>query len=309
MADLISPSAAATAIITQWLFYLQNIKGITQNTHDAYQRDLLSFVRFMSAYRAAPQGVGALNALEPRDVRAWMAHERASGKEARALARAMSAVRSFYRWLCEQKGLEPSVILSMRAPKFNTKLPRPLSVDAALDMLQNTHQTHAEDWIIARDTAVMSVLYGCGLRISEALALKAVDHPLPAQLRIIGKGGKERIVPVLPIVRDAVAAYVARCPFVRGAEAPLFFGVRGGPLGPRVVQKTMALLRQNLGLPHTATPHALRHSFATHLLNAGGDLRSIQSLLGHASLSTTQGYTDVDTSHLMDIYNRAHPKA
>ncbi len=199
--------------------------------------------------------------------------------------------------------------MSARGPKFRRKLPRPLTEDGASELLATVGDDANEDWIAARDTAVVTLLYGCGLRISEALALSGADHPLPEVLRVAGKGGKTRLVPVLPAARAAVDRYVALAPFdlVRGDA--LFRGARGGPLNPRLIQSAMERTRLRLGLPATATPHALRHSFATHLLSAGGDLRAIQELLGHASLSTTQGYTAVDAARLMEAYENAHPRA
>ncbi|MBY6136578.1 tyrosine recombinase XerC [Nocardioides marinus] len=242
-------------------------------------------------------------------MRAWMASERGSGTGARSLARKLSAVKSFYRWLAQREGFEPSAVLSARAPKFQKKLPRPLAPDAAKAVLETVELQSQKSWVAARDVAVVTLLYGCGLRISEALRLTGADAPLPPVLRILGKGNKERVVPVLPAARDAVDRYLAQCPFPLEADAPLFRGVRGGALNPRQIQDVMARTRAQLGLPATATPHALRHSFATHLLEAGGDLRAIQELLGHASLSTTQTYTAVDSRHLMDVYRRTHPKA
>jgi integrase/recombinase XerC len=244
-----------------------------------------------------------------RDMRAWMAHERGRGVGARSLARSLSAVKSFYRWLAEREGFEPTAILSSRAPKFQRKLPRPLEVQAAADMIDTVELQSTEPWIAARDAAVVTLLYGCGLRISEALSLTGADVPLPEVLRIVGKGGKERIVPVIGPAHDAVATYCKLCPYPIDGQTPIFRAVRGGVLSPRTIQKVMEQARMQLGLPATATPHAMRHSFATHLLAAGGDLRSIQELLGHASLSTTQAYTAVDAAHLMSVYTRAHPKA
>jgi integrase/recombinase XerC len=225
------------------------------------------------------------------------------------LARSLSAVKSFYRWLADREGFEPTAVLSTRSPKFQKKLPRPLAVDGARAMIDTVELQAREPWIAARDVAVVTLLYGCGLRISEALGLTPTDVPLPATLRIIGKGGKERLVPVIPAARVAVNAYLDACPHQLTAGQPIFRGSRGGPLYPKAIQNVMASSRMQLGLPATATPHAMRHSFATHLLNAGGDLRSIQELLGHASLSTTQSYTAVDTARLMEVYDAAHPRA
>ncbi len=200
-------------------------------------------------------------------------------------------------------------MLATRAPKFTRKLPRPLAADAASALIATTEMQSREAWVGARDAAVITLLYGCGLRISEALGLRAEDAPLPEALRITGKGNKERLVPVLPAARDAVEAYRCVCPFELSPGTPLFRGARGGALSPRVVQKATERARLQLGLPANATPHALRHSFATHLLRAGGDLRTIQELLGHASLTATQAYTAIDATHLMEVYEAAHPRA
>ena len=238
-----------------------------------------------------------------------MANERSRGVSSRSLARTLSAVKSFFRWLAERHNLEPTAVLLSRSPKFEPKLPRPMEIKATRKIIKMVELQAREDWVAARDSAVLTVLYGSGLRISEALSLKGADNPLTEVIRILGKGGKERIVPVLPITKAAVARYVELCPFQMEEHLPLFRGVRGGALSPRLVQKGMQIARMQLGLPATATPHAMRHSFATLLLNAGGDLRTIQDLLGHNSLSTTQTYTSVDSSHLMQVYNASHPKA
>jgi integrase/recombinase XerC len=302
-------SAAATGAVADWLDGQKSLKGAATNTIDAYRRDVLDFVGFMAAHHGAPQGLAALSRIGVSDMRAWMARTRADDVGARSLARKLSAVKSFYRWLAAREGFEPTAVLSTRAPKFQRKLPRPLAEDAARAMIARVEMQARQDWVAARDMAVVTVLYGCGLRISEALSLTGADLPLPAVLRILGKGGKERIVPVIPAARDAVNHYARLCPYPLEADQPLFRGTRGGPLNPRAIQKVMEQARLQLGLPASATPHAMRHSFATHLLNAGGDLRAIQELLGHASLSTTQAYTAVDTARLMQVYDATHPRA
>ncbi len=304
---MISP--ACRDALQQWLERLGRLEGASANTCTAYRGDVTGFLAFMTQHSGGPQGLGALARITTADMRAWMASERGSGTGARSLARKLSAVKSFYRWLAQREGFEPSAVLSARAPKFQKKLPRPLAPDAAKAVLETVELQSQKSWVAARDVAVVTLLYGCGLRISEALGLTGADAPLPPVLRILGKGNKERVVPVLPAARDAVDRYLAQCPFPLEADAPLFRGVRGGALNPRQIQDVMARTRAQLGLPATATPHALRHSFATHLLEAGGDLRAIQELLGHASLSTTQTYTAVDSRHLMDVYRRTHPKA
>lgn len=305
--SLISP--ACRDALEHWLKAQKSLAGAAENTIKAYQADVTEFLSFMTLHKASPQGLAAVAQISVSDMRSWMAQMRASGVAARSLARKLSAVKGFCRWLAERENLEITAVLSTRAPKFQRKLPRPLAEDAARSMIETVQLQSVHDWVAARDVAVVTLLYGCGLRISEALSLTWADVPLPAVLRITGKGDKERIVPVLPAARDAVANYVRLCPHVVDPDAQLFRGVRGGALNPRAIQMVMAQARMQLGLPATATPHAMRHSFATHLLAAGGDLRTIQELLGHASLSTTQAYTAVDTAHLMEVYNRSHPKA
>ena len=305
--SLISP--ACRDALQHWLNSQKALNGAAENTLTAYSGDVSEFLSFMTLHFGAPQGLGALKSISTADMRAWMAKTRNGGTGARSLARKLSAVKSFYRWLAEREGFEASAVLMARAPKFQKKLPRPIAVEAAKAVLDTVELQSQSDWVAARDVAVVTLLYGCGLRISEALGLKGKEAPIGDVLRITGKGGKERIVPVLSAARDAVDRYLKLCPHPKEADSPLFRGVRGGALNPRLIQGVMAKTRAQLGLPATATPHALRHSFATHLLEAGGDLRAIQELLGHASLSTTQAYTAVDTAHLMDIYNRAHPKA
>jgi len=305
--SLISP--ACRDALQLWLASQKALNGAADNTVTAYRGDLSDFLSFMTVHFGTAQGLGALQSITTADMRAWMADTRNSGTGARSLARKLSAVKSFYRWLATREGFEPTAVLMARAPKFQKKLPRPLDAEAAKAVLDTVELQSSADWVAARDVAVVTLLYGCGLRISEALGLRGKDAPIAAVLRITGKGDKERIVPVIAVARDAVERYLTLCPHPHQPEAPLFRGVRGGALNPRLIQGVMAKTRAQLGLPATATPHALRHSFATHLLEAGGDLRTIQELLGHASLSTTQAYTAVNTAHLMDVYNRSHPKA
>ncbi|WP_297771062.1 tyrosine recombinase XerC [uncultured Roseovarius sp.] len=304
---MISP-AARDALAT-WLAGQKALHGASANTIDAYARDVGDFLHFMTEHHGGAQGLGAIARISTADMRGWMAHIRAQDVGARSLARKLSAVKSFYRWLSAREGFEATAVLSTRAPKFQRKLPRPLSADAAREVIGTLEAQSLTPWIAARDQAVVTLLYGCGLRISEALGLTGGDLPLGTALRIIGKGGKERLVPVIEPARAAVDAYARLCPFDITPDGPLFLGARGGALNPRLIQKVMEQTRAQLGLPATATPHAMRHSFATHLLNAGGDLRAIQELLGHASLSTTQAYTAVDTARLMEVYARTHPQA
>ncbi len=302
-------SPASRDALSAWLEHERAIKGASNNTVTAYTGDVTEFLAFMTEYSGQSQGLGALAKISVTDMRAWMAHMRGTGVAARSLARKLSAVKSFYRWLSERQGFEPTAVLSARAPKFQKKLPRPLSEDAAREMIDTVSIQSPHAWVSARDTAVLTLLWGCGLRISEALSLQGQDAPIGDVLRIIGKGNKERLVPVLPVAAQAVDTYIATCPFPVEHNVALFRAIRGGALSPGAIQKVMRAARMQLGLPSSATPHAMRHSFATHLLNAGGDLRAIQELLGHASLSTTQAYTAVDTARLMDVYQSAHPRA
>jgi len=302
-------SPAARDALQTWLDHQRALKGAAENTIIAYAGDVTEFLAFMSTHYAEKQGLAALSRITLPDMRSWMSRTRSSGVAPRSMARKLSAVKSFYRWLAERQGFEPTAVLSARAPKFEKKLPRPLSEDAARAVISTTATQSHRPWVNARDTAVLTLLWGCGLRISEALSLRAEDAPLSDVLRIVGKGGKERLVPVVPAARQAVDEYQKVCPHPLENGSPLFRAIRGGALSPREISKAMQLARMQLGLPATATPHAMRHSFATHLLNAGGDLRSIQELLGHASLSTTQAYTAVDTARLMDVYEKAHPRA
>ena len=302
-------SAAARDALALWLDSARALKAASENTITAYRIDVAEFIAFMTVHHAAPQGLGALSRIGVSDMRAWMSHLRGQDLAARSVARKLSAVKSFYRWLSEREGFEPTAVLSTRSPKFQKKLPRPLNQDAARAMIETVGVQRKADWANVRDVAVVTLLYGCGLRISEALSLKGRDAPLGPSLRITGKGNKQRVVPVLPVARDAVQRYLEVSPWPHQEDAPLFRAMRGGPLRPGDIQTVTARARMQLGLPSTATPHAMRHSFATHLLEAGGDLRAIQELLGHASLSTTQAYTSVDEVHLMKVYEATHPKA
>ena len=295
--------------LARWLDHLRALDGAAVNTLTAYQHDITGFLVFLAAHQGGSGGIGAVAGLSQSDLRSWMAYERARGLSARSLARALSAVKTFVAWIADREGVDATTVLSARGPQYRRKLPRPLSVDGARDMIARVGAQGGEDWIAARDIAVLTLLYACGLRISEALGLTGAASPLPAVLRIRGKGDKERLVPTLPAAREAVARYAALCPFDLTRTDALFRGARGGPLNPRLIALVMEKARAQLGLPSSATPHAMRHSFATHLLSAGGDLRAIQELLGHASLSTTQAYTAVDAARLMEVYDAAHPRA
>ena len=302
-------SPAARDLMAAWLAHVGSLRGGSAATVTAYGADLRDFLGFMTGHHGAQMGLAPLQRLGPRDMRAWMAGERAAGLGARSLARKLSAVKSFYRWWAERDGFDATAVLSTRSPKFQRKLPRPLSATAAKELIDTVEAQDGRDWVSARDVAIVTLLYGCGRRRSEAIGLTGAVLPLGEALRILGKGNKERDVPVIPAARRAVTRYAALCPHDLRPDAPLFRGIRGGALNPRHVAKVVEAARMQLGLPATATPHAMRHSFATHLLDAGGDLRAIQELLGHASLSTTQAYTAVDTARLLEVYRNAHPKA
>jgi integrase/recombinase XerC len=303
-----APSQGAAELMEAWLAQLAAVRGASPRTLVAYRRDVSGYLGFLAEHWGGPAGGAALARVAVSDIRAWMARER--GRiSARSLARALSAVKSFHGWLAQARGLPAPAVTATRGPRVKARLPRPVAPDAARALIATVEAQSLEPWVAARDVAVVTLLYGCGLRISEALGLRQADAPLGEALRIRGKGGRERIVPVLPVAARAVEAYRVLCPFAPTPSAPLFLGARGGALNPRLVQKAMAAARMQLGLPATATPHALRHSFATHLLEAGGDLRTIQELLGHATLATTQVYTGVDQARLMEAYAAAHPKA
>nr|WP_237684785.1 tyrosine recombinase XerC [Szabonella alba] len=302
-------SPALRAALAEWLTHLRGLDGAAENTLKAYNTDVAGWLDFLARHRGGTEGRHAAATAGQSEMRAFMAEVRGRGVSSRSLARTLSAVKGFTVWLADREGLDATATLSARAPKYRRKLPRPLSEDAARDVMDSVGDDARAPWIAARDTAVVTLLYGCGLRISEALGLTGACHPLPDTLRITGKGGKMRLVPVIPAAADAVDRYARLCPHDLTPAAPLFRGVRGGPLNPRLIAAAMERVRNRLGLPATATPHALRHSFATHLLSAGGDLRAIQELLGHASLSTTQAYTAVDTARLMQVYAASHPRA
>ncbi len=302
-------SEGAIRLVEDWLAGLSGVRGLSPRTIEAYRRDVSGYLGFLALHEGGAMGAAALASVGTADLRAWMARERARGLSTRSMARALSAVRGFHAWLAESRGAEAPAVTAIRGPRVKPRLPRPVMADAARVLIATIAAQSLDPWISARDVAVATLLYGCGLRISEALSLTQGDAPLAEVLRIRGKGGRERLVPVLPAVRAAVETYRDLCPFRPAPAAPLFLGARGGPLNARLIQKAMAAARMQIGLPATATPHALRHSFATHLLEAGGDLRSIQELLGHASLATTQVYTAVDQVRLMEAYAAAHPKA
>ena len=302
----------AREALAQWLEHLAHERRASPRTLEAYGFAANRYIAFLERHRGETITLDVLSKLTAGEVRAWLAHLRQGERplSPRSLSQALSAIRTFHRFLDVRLGAPNAAVALVRGPRVVPGAPRPVSEDQARGMIAEPGlDPDREDWEAARDEAVLTLLYGCGLRISEALSLKRSDAPLPEALRILGKGSKTRIVPVLPAVREAIDAYLADLPFVLAPNEPLFRAKRGGPLSARHVQATVQILRSRLGLPDSATPHALRHSFATHLLGAGADLRSIQELLGHASLSTTQRYTQVDAAALLGAYAKAHPHA
>ncbi len=292
-----------------WLDHLTHERNASPATLTSYERDLRQFLGFLKRDLGHPPCLADLARLDVKAVRRFLSARRRQGTASRSLARTVSALRTFYRWLEATDQVTNRALAQVAMPRIPHTLPKPLTVEKAAALVEN--DTAEEDWISARDVAVMLLLYGAGLRISEALGLTRRDAPVAGRdvLRIVGKGGKERLVPILPITQRAVERYLALCPYPLDATAPLFVGAKGGPLSPRIIQLAIARMRDDLALPDTATPHALRHSFATHLLAAGADLRQIQELLGHASLSTTQVYTEVDRERILAVYDSAHPRA
>jgi integrase/recombinase XerC len=290
-------------LLDQWRLFLVTGRRRSPHTVRAY---VATAARLLD--KAGCEDWSALARLEAAELRSHLAARRAAGIGNASAARELSALKAFLAFAREQAGdLEPAAP-RLRGPRIKKGLPRPVTPDDAANLADAVRQSAAEDWVGARDRAVLLLMYGAGLRIAEALSLKGLDLPLGETLVVTGKGGKQRVVPLLPAVRAAVADYAARCPWTLLGPEPLFRGAKGGPLGQGMVQKAMARARIALGLPATATPHALRHSFATHLLGAGADLRSLQELLGHASLGSTQIYTKVDAATLLDTYRSAHPR-
>lgn len=314
-APALDPSALplgndAGAAVGNWWDWLRAERRVSPHTAAAYGRDLSAFLVFLGEHVGGALTLGELAALKPQDFRAFLAKRRDDGLDAASAARNLSVIRNFFRFL-ERRGLAHNAAIgALRSPKVPKGLPKPLAETEALGVVEAAGDFSDEAWVQKRDIAVLMLLYGAGLRIAEALGLARRDVGADATtLRVTGKGRKTRIVPLLAPVRAAIEDYVAQCPWKTGAAGPLFVGVQGKRLNPRIVQGRMQQLRAHLGLAESATPHALRHSFATHLLGAGGDLRSIQELLGHASLSTTQRYTAVDAARLLEVYDKAHPRA
>jgi integrase/recombinase XerC len=303
-------AADCRAAIAAWQDWLVSEKRASAHTVAAYGGDLARFFDFLAEHLGGMPDLATLGALRAADFRAYLARRAADDAARSSTARAMSVLRQFFRFLDRNGLVHNPALAAVRTPKLPQSVPKPVSAAEAEETLEAVDAVAAEPWIAARDVAILSLLYGAGLRLAEALGLARREAPLAAgTITITGKGRKQRLIPILPVVAEAVAAYLAACPHPLAAEGPLFVGARGGALNPRLVQRRMAELRRLLGLAESATPHALRHSFATHLLAGGGDLRTIQELLGHASLSTTQRYTAVDAAHLLAVYDKAHPRA
>ncbi|MEM9122614.1 MAG: tyrosine recombinase XerC [Pseudomonadota bacterium] len=306
-----TPDPSLATLLANWHRYLASERRLAIRTQTAYRRAVDDFLSFLQDHTGGLVTPSTLRALRTADFRAWLSRLRADRSlSAASLNQFLSAVRSFFRYLSRAEGLENTAALALASPKKPRRLPKPVSEADSRRLVAAPVATGAHPgWVELRDRAVLLMMYGAGLRVSEALSLNRQDHPFADVLHLKGKGGRERIVPLLPIINEAVGDYLRAVPFGLTGEDPLFVGARGGRLGPRAVQKTMGKLRRGLGLPDTATPHALRHGFATHLLQNGGDLRAIQELLGHASLSTTQMYTEVNATHLRAVYNKAHRRA
>ncbi|TDI62282.1 MAG: tyrosine recombinase XerC [Alphaproteobacteria bacterium] len=302
-------TAEVAHLVQNWVRFLSSERRFSDHTTSNYTRDLVVFLTFAQDHGGGLVSRKTLEGFSLNDFRSFLAARKMSGLSAKSLARSLSALRNFFKFLAKRENLNNSAISQIKTPKIPHSIPRPLSVEGTEKVLENISSGAKENWIKARDCAVVTLLYGCGLRISEALSLNVKDIPREETLVIKGKGGKERVVPVLPVVSEVIEAYLHNCPFDLDQEGPLFVGKRGKRLNPRTVQKAMERVRRSLGLPESATPHALRHSFATHLLSAGGDLRTIQELLGHANLSTTQHYTEVDSKSLLKTFEKAHPRA
>lgn len=296
-------------IVERWVQFLTSEKRMSKHTISAYQRDLSSLLGFLGDHYGSNITLDKLENVSVTDFRSYLAFRRRDGLTSRSLARVLSTLRSFFKYCSRIEGLKNLSIQHIKTPKVPKSLPRPLTEVAAEDVLDTFSFMGKGDWTDQRDLAVIILLYGCGLRISEALGMNFGDIPKGDTMVIKGKRGKERLVPILPMIHQAIENYLSACPFSLEEGSPLFLGVRGKRLNPRVIQLRMEKIRHALGLPDSATPHALRHSFATHLLSAGGDLRTIQELLGHENLSTTQHYTDVDSEALMNVYDKAHPRS
>ncbi len=302
---LIALDSAATKLVERWQRYLTSEKRMSAHTVYAYGSDFGQFIRFMAEHKGCALSPKLLGDLHIRDFRAFLAKRRSDDVSARTAARALSSIKNFYKFLARTENIINDAVKAVQGPKLPHRVPRPLTEESAKTVIEAAGDFATDDWIAARDIAVITLLYACGLRIGEALSLNVGDIPKGDTMRIIGKRNKERIVPLLPVIHSAVEDYVRKCPYTLKHGEALFVGARGGRLNPRTIQLTMQKVRSVLGLPESATPHAMRHSFATHLLSRGGDLRTIQELLGHSDLKATQIYTEVDSARLRDVYDKA----
>ncbi len=296
-------------LIKEWKKNNEYFSSLSHSSIRSYSRDLKFFLSFIENYESNQISLSILERLKLRDIRAWLAHEVKLGTSSITLRRYISSIKLFYKWLNEKKLINNQTVFNIKLPKKEKKLPRPIEKNYILDIFSLISKNNKLPWIAARNAGVISLLYGCGLRISEALSIKWKDYPLKDSLIIKGKGEKQRVIPIIPFVEECIKKYADLFPFEKNKNEFLFLGVRGKKLNARIIQQEILCCRKQLGLPETTTPHALRHSFATHLLSAGGDLRTIQELLGHSSLSSTQIYTNVDPKRLIEVYKETHPKA
>ena len=292
-----------------WINYLSNIKKLSQNSVVSYKNDLSKFFIFFQDYIEKNIGLKEIESIKISEFRSFLTYRRNSEISSNSIARNISALKSFFRFLIKNNKIKESSVFNLKSPKLKKSLPRPINVDLAIQVIKQAEEIEDEKWIGLRNKAILILLYGCGLRISEALSLNYDDVQNEDHILIKGKGEKERIVPMMPYIKKGIENYLEACPKEIISGEALFIGKRFSRLSPRIIQYALEKIRTALSLPETATPHALRHSFATHLLDSGGDLRTIQELLGHSSLSTTQKYTKVETSKLLDIYKKSHPLA
>lgn len=297
-------------LLTEWLCWLQDVRKVSSHTVEAYEGDMRQFLVFQTSHQGKELTVQNLVNFSIRDFRSWLAYRASEGYEHRSTARALSVVRSFFKFLTKY-GYPPCTALAgIRSPRLKIGLPRPLSIDQAQHLVEDIGDLQEDPWIGSRNKALFTLLYSSGLRLGEALNLTRKQAPLESDILLVcGKGKRERMVPILPIVQQTLQEYIRLCPYVLTPDGPLFLGAKGKKLNPAIAQKSMRHYRRTAGLPESVTPHALRHSCATHLMGASGDLRGIQELLGHASLATTQVYTKIDEVHLMKVYQNAHPRA
>ncbi len=296
-------------LISDWIVELQNIKNYSDNTVKSYEKDLRKFILFLNDYNSKRICFDDFLKIDTITLRSFVSFLRNQKITSQSVTRNISSIKNYFIWLYQNKSIKNEIVQNFSGPKIKKKLPRPLDVKKTKELIDNTLEFSNKDWVNARNYAVLILLYGCGMRISEALNLKKECYPFPDILTIQGKGKKERIVPILEIAKEAIEKYLDICPYNLEREKYIFVGERGKKLNPKIIQNLINCLRNKLGLPSSTTPHSLRHSFATHLLENGGDLRTIQELLGHSSLSSTQIYTSVNKSKLMEVYKKTHPRS